>query len=114
MEGVGLTIVRREPLFVAALPYPQQKLSQSKFMVDTYNWDAPSDIPYVLLQPGSRFEQRFLLQDAYSFDGTGTYEVTFSTVISVLVGDKNGRFADVSPIRLPVRASAQFVLSSSE
>jgi hypothetical protein len=83
-------------------------------MPDTYTWDVASEVPSVVLQPGEHFDQRFLLEDAYSFDQAGDYKITFTTVLSVLVGEKNSQYADICPIRLPVTASAKFVLSSSE
>jgi hypothetical protein len=114
MEGVSLTIVRKEPALQSALFFPWEKLSHSSVMPDTYTWDVASEIPSVVLQPGEHFQQRFLLGDAYSFDQAGDYEIRFDTVLSVLVGEKNGEFADLCPIRLPVTASAKFVLSSAE
>ena len=114
MEGVSLTIVRKEPALQSALFFPWEKLSHSSVMPDMYTWDVASEIPSVVLQPGEHFQQRFLLGDAYSFDQAGDYEIRFDTVLSVLVGEKNGEFADLCPIRLPVTASAKFVLSSAE
>jgi hypothetical protein len=113
MEGVSIRIVRKEPALHAALFFPWEKLSHSNVMPDTYTWDV-LEVPSVVLQPGAHFEQSFLLEDAYSFDEAGDYEVTFATVFSVLVGEKNGEFADLCPIRIPVTASAKFVVSSSE
>jgi hypothetical protein len=112
MEGVSLRIVRKEPAFQSALFFPWEKLSQSSILPDTYTWDVASEIPSVVLQPGEHFEQRFLLEDAYLFDQAGDYEIRFDTVLSVLVGEKNGKLADLGPIRLPVTASAKFVLRS--
>jgi hypothetical protein len=83
-------------------------------MPNTYTWDVASEVPSVVLSPGRHFEQRFLLEDAYSFDQSGDYEITFATVLSVLVGEKNGQYTGMSPIRIPVTASAKFVLSRSE
>ena len=114
MEGVSLRIVRKEPAFQSDLFFPLEKLSHSSVMPDTYTWDVASKVPSVVLQTGEHFEQRFLLEDAYSFDRAGDYEIRFGTVLSVLVGEKNGQFADLCPIRLPVTASATFVLSSAE
>jgi hypothetical protein len=114
MEGVSLRIVRKEPAFQSEFFFPWEKLSSSTVMPDTYTSDAGPEIPSVVLQPGEHFEQRFLLKDAYSFDRTGDYEVTFATVLSVLVGERSGPFADLCPIRLPVTAIAKFVLSSAE
>ena len=114
MEGVSLRVVRKEPAFQSDLFFPWEMLSHSTIMPDTYNWDVASEVPSVVLQPGEHFEQRFLLEDAYSFDRAGDYEIRFGTVLSVLVGEKNGQFADLCPIRLPVTASATFVLRSAE
>jgi hypothetical protein len=68
MEGISLGIIRKEPVSHRALFFPWEKLSQSGVMPDTYTWDVASEIPSVVLQPGEHFEQRFLLEDAYSFD----------------------------------------------
>ena len=114
MEGVSLRIVRKEPAFQSDLFFPWEKLNHSSVMPDTYTRDVASEVPAVVLRPGEHFEQRFLLEDAYSFDRAGDYEIQFGTVLSVLVGEKNGRFADLCPIRLPVTARAKFVLSRTD
>jgi hypothetical protein len=116
MEGVSIKVVRKEPALDSEFFYPWQKLSHlstgpASF---TYTWEAASDVPSVVLQPGQHFEQRLLLGEAYSFDGDGDYKITFSTVLSVLVGEKGGRFGELCPIRLPVTTSAMFVLSSTQ
>lgn len=114
MDGVSFRIIRKEPAFHSDLFFPWEKLSHSNVLPDTYTWDVTSEVPSVALQPGEHFEQHFLLEDAYSFDRAGDYEIIVSTTLSVLVGEKNGQYADLCPIRLPVTASAKFVLSSSE
>ncbi len=114
MEGVSLRIIRQKPAFHSDLFFPWEKLTKSSVMPDTYTWDVAFEIPSVVLQPEGHFEQRFLLEDAYSFDQAGDYEITFATVLSVLVGEKNGQDAGLCPIRVPVTGSAKFVLSSSE
>jgi hypothetical protein len=83
-------------------------------MPDTYTWDVASAVPSVVLRPGEHFEQHLSLEEAYSFDGPGNYRVTFSTALSVLVGEKNGRFEELCPIRLPVIANAEFVVSRAD
>ena len=112
MEGVSLDIARKEPAFHSALFFPWEKLSQSNTMPDTYGWDFP-EIPSVTLKPGQHFEQHFLLEDAFSLDEPGDYQVTFATVFSVLVGAKNGPFADACPIRIPATGSANFVVTDA-
>lgn len=112
MEGVSLNIVRKEPAFHSALFFPWEKLSQSNTMPDKYSWDF-SEIPSVTLKPGQHFEQHFLLGDAFLFDKPGDYQVTFATVFSVLVGEKDGPFADACPIRIPATGSANFVVTDA-
>jgi len=114
MEGVSLRIIREKPAFHSDLFFPWEKLIESRVMPDAYTWDVAFEIPSVVLQPERHFEQRFLLEDVYSFDQAGEYEITFATVLSVLVGEKNGQYAGMCPIRVPVTASAKFVVSSSE
>jgi len=113
-EGVSLTVVRDEPAFHSAFFYPSEKLSDSMVMPDTYTWDVASEVPSVVLKPGEHFEQHFSLEEAYSFDQPGNYEVTFATVLAVLVGGKNGPFADLCPIRFTVVAGAKFVVSTAD
>jgi len=112
MESISLEIVLNEPPSHWALFYPWEKLSHTNVMPDTYSWDFP-EIPSVTLKPGEHFEQHFLLQDAFSFDQTGDYQVTFATVFSVLVGEKDGPFADVCPIRILATGSANLVVTAT-
>lgn len=100
MEGVYVRVARDKPAYRSDLFYPWQKLSQFPLSPDTYAWDVAAKLPSVTLEPGKRFEQRLALEDAYQFEQAGNYEVTFSTVVSILVGDKDGPFADFCPIRI--------------
>jgi len=114
MEGASLRTIRKEPAFRSDLFFPSQKLSHSNIMPDIYTWGVASEAASVVLQPGEHYEHHSLLDGAYCFDRAGNYEITIGTALSVLVGEKNGRFADLCPIRLPVTARADFVVSSSE
>jgi hypothetical protein len=113
MENISLEIVLKEPPSHWALFYPWEKLSYTNVMPDTYSWDFP-EIPSVTLKPGEHFEQHFLLQDAFSFDQAGDYQVTFATVFSMLVGEKDGPFADVCPIKILATGSANFVVTDAD
>jgi hypothetical protein len=113
-EGVSLKVVRDKPAFHSAFFYPSEKLSDSRVMPDTYTWDVASEVPSVVLKPGEHFEQHFSLEDAYPFDQPGNYEVTFATVLAVLVGQKSRPFVDLCPIRFPVVADAKFVVSRAD
>jgi hypothetical protein len=112
-EDISLEIVRKEPAYHSAFFFPSQKLSHSNTIPDTYGWDFP-EIPSVTLKPGEHFEQHLLLEDAFSFDQAGEYQVRFATVFSVLVGEKDGPFADVCPIRIPASGSANFVVTAAD
>ena len=115
MEGISVRIIRQDPAFHSDLFFPWEKLTNSNVMPEnnTYSWDFP-EIPSVTLKPGEHFEQRFSVEDAFSFDQAGDYQVTFATVFSVLVGEKDGPFADVCPIRIPATGGANFVVSDED
>jgi len=112
-EGVSLKVLRDNPGFRSDFFYPWEKLSNSPFSADTYTWKVATVIPSIVLKPGEHFEQQFLLAEAYSFDQPGEYEVTFATVLPVLVGDESGPFSELCPIRLPVVAKEQFTVSDA-
>ena len=111
-EGISLRVIRDDPPFQSDFFFPWEKLATSNALPDTYTWEVASDIPSVVVKPGEHFEQHFALEDAYSFDQPGNYEVTFSTVLSVLVGDAAGPFAELCPIRLPVVATENFAVTA--
>jgi hypothetical protein len=113
MEGISVQIGRKEPALRSAVFFPWKKLSYSNIAPDTYNWGFP-EIPSVVLHPGEQFEQHLLLEDAFSFDQAGDYQITFGTVFSVLVGEKDGQFADACPIRIPATGSANFVVTDAD
>jgi hypothetical protein len=112
-EGVSLKVLRDNPVFRFDFFYPWEKLSNSPFSANTYTWNVAAEIPSIVLRPGEHFEEQFLLADAYSFDRPGKYEVTFGTVLAVLVGDETGPFSELCPIRLPVVAKEQFAVSDA-
>jgi hypothetical protein len=108
VEGVSISVVRDQPAYHSDFFYPWQKLRQFSLSPDTYGWDIAPQLPSVTLGPGKRFEQKLWLEDAYKFDKAGNYEVTFSTMVSVLVGDKDGPFPDLCPIRILAEATEEF------
>ena len=113
-EDISLEVVRKEPAFHSALFFPPSVTPKpGDVLPDTYSWDFP-EIPSVTLKPGEHFEQHLLLEDAFSFDQAGDYHVTFATVFSVLVGEKDGPFADVCPIRISAGGSASFVVTDAD
>lgn len=113
-EDISLEIVRKEPASHSAFFFPSSVTPKpGDILPDTYSWDFPQ-IPSVTLKPGERFEQHLLLEDAFSFDQPGEYQVSFATVFSVLVGEKDGPFADVCPIRILATGSTNFVVTDAD
>lgn len=53
--------------------HPADKLSHSTISASTYTWDIAAEIASVVLEPGEHFEQKFLFEDAHSFDQPGKY-----------------------------------------
>jgi len=111
-DGAEISVgaIRENPSSYNMTFYPAEKLSHSTISASTYTWDVASEIPTVVLKPGEHFEQKFLFEDAYKFDQPGKYTVMFSTVLQVLVGDKNGPFAQVCPVRFPASVVEQLVV----
>jgi hypothetical protein len=114
MEGISISVTRDSPPYRADFFYPWEKLKQFPLSPDTYTWDVASKLPSVTLEPGKRFEQRLALADAYQFEEAGNYRITFSTVVSVLVGDDQGPFANLCPIRLLAEHSEAFSVSKEQ
>jgi hypothetical protein len=105
-------VVGKEPYATSEFFYPREKLDGvSACALDGYSWRNASGVPSVVLRPGEHLEQPVLLNDAYSFETPGYFQVTLSTVLAVLVGEKDGEFRDLCPIRLPAEARARFAVS---
>jgi len=111
MEGIYISVTRDSPQSRSDFFYPWEKLTQFSLSPDTYTWDVASKLPSVTLDPGKRFEQRLTLADVYQFEEPGNYRITLSTAVSVLVGDDQGPFADLCPIRLLGEHSEAFSVS---
>jgi hypothetical protein len=114
MEGASVSVARDNPAYRSDFFDPWQKLSQFPLSPDTYAWDVAAKLPSIILGPGKRFEQRLSMEDAYQFEQAGNYEVTFSSVVSILVGDEDGPFADLCPIRILGEKTEVFSVSEEK
>ena len=104
-ESISLRVVSEEPYGTSEFFYPREKLdAASTSAPDGYSWRNAAEVPSVVLRPGEHFEQRLLLNNAYAFERPGHFQVTFSTVLAVLLGEGAGEFRDLCPIRLPAEA----------
>jgi hypothetical protein len=110
MQGISIHVKRDSPVYHADFFYPWGKLSQYPLSPDNYTWDVATKIPSITLEPGKRFEQRLALEDAYQFEEPGNYTITFSTAISVVVGDEQGPYVNLCPIRVVAKNSQPFAV----
>ena len=113
---VSIRVSSKDPPRGSSFFYPYEKLpgSEVKILVDTCDWAFLKRVPFVVVKPGEKFELKLCLQDACQFWGPGEYKVTFKTTLPLLLGDANGEFANVCPIRLPVVSSEVFTIDEEE
>jgi hypothetical protein len=73
---------------------------------DDFTWDVADKLPTITLKPGGTYERVLLLQTALDQANEtlrfapGEYKVTFSTSLKILVGERDGPWADRSPLTL--------------
>ena len=109
---VSISVKCQEPPRRADFFYPIEKLKG--LLKNKYNWGRAASVPPIILRPGEHFEQELSLEEAYEFWGSGYYEVTFSTVLALRVGEKNGKYAAFCPIRFPVVGTEHFNIKEME
>jgi len=107
----------------ASVPYPHDKLIDDQFKngdyslhKDIYDWEASEFMPTIRLNPGEVYKRDLWLNDVYQFflPSLGMYKVTLSTVLTILIGDKGGKYNDFCPIRVPVKAVADFEIVGTQ
>jgi hypothetical protein len=113
-RSVSVSINRADGGYANDFFFPDEKLlgenksGEGAISYDVFSWDVAGEIPTIILQPGKTFRQQLSLQDAFDEADrglhldSGEYEVTFSTELQVLIGEKKGRWAEFSPVRIPV------------
>ena len=74
----------------------------------SYAWDVASQTPSVKIKLGETYRLEMPLRVALKGLPVypGSYEITFSTTLQVLIGEKDGGWSEISPIRIPVSATA--------
>jgi hypothetical protein len=79
--------------------------------VDKFTWAATKQLPTVTLAPGAEYNLRLpvvkTLESLRSRAPAGTYDVTFSTELQLLVGEADGNWKDLVPIRLTVKSTTK-------
>ena len=83
----------------------------SSIPLDGYSWRAVDTVPTVTIPPGRTFRLALpigaLMAQQTRPWPAGEYAITFATRLDVLIGERTGRWADLSPVRLDVRTTAR-------
>lgn len=119
--NVSVSIKRVDGNYTSEFFYPDDKLSKQENLIgsigfDQFTWDIARKVPTITLKPGETYRQELLLQTAFDEAkkvplGPGEYKVTFSTELQILIGEKDGPWAELSPVRLPVASTAVCIIA---
>jgi hypothetical protein len=120
---VSVSIRKVDGSYSNELFYPHYKLSNQKesevgsISFDRFTWEIARKVPTITLKPGETYRQDLLLQTAFDEAkkslplDPGEYKVTFSTELQILIGEKDGRWVELSPVRLAVGSTATCVIT---
>jgi hypothetical protein len=90
---------------------------------DKFTWADTRDLPTITLKPGEKYEQRLSMKAVLEENNrvaleskswpipAGQYQVTFSTMLQVLIGEEGGEFAAVCPVHLPIHGTAAYTVA---
>lgn len=120
--SVSVSIKRVDGNYGNEFFYPDDKLSKQKNLIgsigfDQFTWEMARKVPTVTLKPGETYRQELLLQTAFDEAKTalpldsGGYKVAFSTELQILIGEKDGQWAELSPVRLSVSSTAVMIIT---
>jgi len=120
--NVSVSIKRIDGNYSNEFFYPDDKLSKQKNLIgsigfDQFTWEIARKVPTITLKPGETYRQDLLLQTAFDEAkkslplDPGEYKVTFSTELQILIGEKDGRWVELSPVRLAVGSTATCVIT---
>jgi hypothetical protein len=115
--NVSVSIKRIDGNYSNEFFYPDDKLSKQKNLIgsigfDQFTWEMARKVPTITLKPGETYRQELLLQTAFDEAtkvlplDSGEYKVAFSTELQILIGEKDGQWAELSPIRLLAASTA--------
>jgi hypothetical protein len=86
-------------------------------IADTFTWDLAPTVSTVMLPPGGTYRLEVPLSAVLTAAETATpiprseYEVRLSTVVQVLIGERDGAWGGLGPFRLRVASVAHGVLN---
>src|SRR5215475_9947746 len=112
---VSVSISKSDDSYRSDFFYPAESLpgggKAPTISFDTFTWDFASRTPSVKIKPGETYRLEMPLRVALSgVVNPGSYEITYFTTLQVLIGETNGGWSEFSPIRIPVSATASFVI----
>jgi hypothetical protein len=117
---IGLTSTSQPPAHSFSGFVPRELLIKAsgvpltRILVDRFTWDLADRVPGRSVAPGGIYRLRLPVADvmqAIRADRpeslpAGEYELRLSTELHLLIGDREGPWRDVVPIRLPVVSTA--------
>lgn len=92
-------------------------LERSLIAETRFSWSLIDRVPTVVLAPGSTYRLELPWAEILAGLGdsqripAGEYEARISTTVQLLVGERNGPFAELSPLRLTITSVAPATLS---
>jgi hypothetical protein len=118
---VSVSLSKSDRSYRSDFFYPAESLpgggNAPAISFDTYSWDVASRAPSVTIRTGETYRQEMPLRAALaeaakgSSDHTGRYDVRFYTTLQILIGEKDGKWSEISPVRIPVSATAACVIT---
>lgn len=124
-QFVSVSITKVDGSYANEFFYPDDKLSaqnesdEGSISFDHFTWDIAQKVPTITLQPGETYRQELSLQAAFDEvnkslpSASGEYKVELSTTLQILIGERNGMWAELSPIRIPVGSTAIYKVALS-
>jgi hypothetical protein len=118
---VSVSLLKSDRSYRNDFFYPVESLSvggnSPAITFDTFTWDVASRAPSITIRPGETYRQEMPLRAALAEAAKGLsvhpgrYDVTFSTTLQILIGEKDGKWSEISPVRIPVSATAACVIA---
>lgn len=93
-------------------------IERSTFAEDKFSWNLVATVPTVTLAPGATYRLALPLNAALAERPNssrplpvGEYDVRVSTTLQLLIGDRDGPWAELAPVRLAVESLAHATTS---
>jgi hypothetical protein len=115
---VSFSLTKTDGSFRGAYFYPTDgQPGEGATSFDTFKWDLVEKVPSVTLASGETFRKDLPLKKALGIGGDhpsvgpGRYDISFSTILQVLIGEREGIWSEISPVRIQVAATAGLLIT---